>query len=141
MPQTSIRLVITRVVAPDELLAQIEPKMRNLGNAIGRRMQRIVPKRTWALHDSIRTETKRNDARVTTTITVGGGKVDYALHVERGTSRMAAQPFMRPALLQSRAADFLNGAPLGPRHGVTGLQRRRDAAEGRDGMTDPGASS
>jgi hypothetical protein len=78
-----------------------------------RRMKRIVPKRTFALRDSIRGNTARSGSAVLTRVGAGGstpdGKVvDYALHVERGTSRAKAQPYMRPALLQSRAADLNN---------------------------------
>lgn len=121
------RFVVTRVADPDETVAQLVPKMTNLGNAIARRMQRLVPKRTFALHDTITAETEVNGATVVTRAGAGGGKVGYALHVERGTSRMAAQPYMRPALLQSRAGDFTEGA--GPtRHGVGSarpVRRRR----------------
>jgi hypothetical protein len=35
---------------------QVKPKFTNLINAMGRRAQRLVPKRTWALHDTIRTD-------------------------------------------------------------------------------------
>lgn len=130
----SARIVITRVIAPNELGEQIEPKMRNLGNAIGRRMQRLVPKKTWALHDTIEVATDRDGAKVTTQIGVGSEEVDYWDYVERGTSRQKAQPYMRPAMLQSRAGDFLNGSPLGPTHGArqaAKAQRRADAAAKR----------
>ncbi len=46
----------------------------------------------------------------TPVLTVGGGEVDigvaadYAVHHEFGTSKMAARPFMRPALLKGKAA-------------------------------------
>lgn len=132
------RIVITRVIAPSELGEQVEPKMRNLGNAIGRRMQRLVPKKTWALHDSIEVATDRDGAKVTTQVGVGGTvngvEVDYWDYVERGTSRQKAQPYMRPALLQSRAGDFLNESPLGPTKGARQertRQRRADAAQER----------
>jgi hypothetical protein len=112
------RIIITKQADPAEIMRQVLPKMTNLGNAIGRRMQRLVPKRSWALHDTITAETEASGGTVTTTVGFGGGIVDYGLHVERGTSRMAAQPFARPALLQSRAGDldFSGGSPS--RHGV-----------------------
>jgi HK97 gp10 family phage protein len=118
-----IRLRITRVLAADELGSQIEPKMRNLGNAIGARAQRLVPKRTFALHDSIRSETSRAGATVTTTVSAGGGDVDYALFVERGTSRMGAQPYLRPAFLQSKASDLEASAIIQTR-GISRPARR-----------------
>lgn len=123
MGDVKMRIRITRVIAPGELAAQVERPMRNAGNAIGRRMQRLVPKRTWALHDTIKTSTERRGGKVVTTVGAGGttssGKrVTYALHVERGTSTMAAQPYMRPALLQTKSAD-LNYSGDGPvTHGV-----------------------
>lgn len=117
MASASARIRITRTTDPEELGAQIEPKMRNLGNAIARRMQRGVPKRTWALHDTIVTDTVRTGSKVITTIGAGSRKVKYWDMVERGTSKMAAQPYMRPALLQSKSADLnFKGTPA-PRHG------------------------
>lgn len=119
------RIIITRVVDPDELGEQIEPHMVKLGNAIATRMQRLVPKRTWALHDTIVVGTERRGAKVITEVGAGGGDVDYEQHVERGTSRQKAQPYMRPALYQSKASD-LNFGGAGPkRHGVVRMTTRR----------------
>lgn len=106
MVDFDMRIRITRVLDPKDLGDQIEPKMRAFGQAIGARAQRLVPKRSFDLHNSIRAETKRVGAKIVTTVSAGGGKVDYALYVERGTSRMGAQPYLRPALLQSRAGDL-----------------------------------
>jgi hypothetical protein len=109
MSETFIR--ITRVIAPGEFANEIKPPMQRLGNAIGRRAQRVVPKRSWRLHDSIGTSTEVVDGKVITHVYEGGreirGKqVNYGLNVERGTSRMMAQPFMRPALYQSKTGDL-----------------------------------
>lgn len=120
-----MRLVITKVTDPAEVARQVEPKMRNLGNAIAARMQRLVPKRSWALHDTIDAETDVAGGTVTTRVGAGSGKVTYALHVERGTSKMAAQPYMRPALLQSRAGDLNFGGGGPARHGVTAARPTR----------------
>ncbi len=106
MADFDMRIRIVRVLDPEELGEQIEPKVANLGRAMGARAQRLVPKKTYALHDTIKTETTRSAARVVTTVTAGGGKVGYAMYVERGTSRMAAQPYLRPALHQSTPADL-----------------------------------
>ena len=119
------RFIITRVVADDEVGRQLLPKMTNLGNAIARRMQRLVPKRTWALHDTIDTETEQEGATVSTVVGFGGGSVNYGLHVERGTSKAPAQPFARPALLQSRAADLTTAGGGVARHGVTSARPTR----------------
>ena len=55
----------------------------------------IVPIDTGALRASIRT------TRDGLTGTVGSD-LDYASYVEEGTSRMAAQPFLSPALYRNR---------------------------------------
>ncbi len=127
------RIIITKQADPAEIVRQILPKMTNLGNAVARRMQRLVPKRSWALHDTIASETEAHGALVSTVVGFGSGDVDYGLHVERGTSRMRAQPFARPALLQSKAGDlnFSGGGPVN--HGVQVEARRQRA---RDRATD-----
>jgi HK97 gp10 family phage protein len=123
---TKIR--ITRVY-DDRLVEQIEPAMRSLGQAVGARMQRLVPKRTWALHDSISTSTERHGSKITTTVGFGSSDVGYGLHVERGTSRMAAQPFARPALLQSRAGDLVYKGRGIINHGEVVAARRQRARD------------
>jgi HK97 gp10 family phage protein len=125
------RIRITRVVDPDKLGEQIEPKMTKLGEAMGARMQRIVPKRTWALHDTITATTERKGATVVTTVGAGSDEVDYALDVERGTSKMAAQPYMRPAFAQTTGADLrYNGKGI-TRHGVVAFSSRRQRTRAR----------
>lgn len=111
------RIRITRLIAPLELGEQIEPKMLNLVHAIHRRAARLVPKRTWNLHDTLVSGVERDGGKVVGIVGVGGptsaapGGADYWRHVEHGTSRMKAQPYMRPALAQSRGGDLLNGQP------------------------------
>lgn len=126
------RIRITRVVAPDELAEQIEPSMRNMGVAIAVRAQRLVPKLTWALHDTIDTDTEIRGGTVVTQVGAGDEDVDYATYVERGTSRMAAQPYLRPAMLQVTGSDFKGGGKGIAKHGVLGTTRRsRRRADGR----------
>lgn len=111
MAASTMRIKVTKVARPGVLDPVLEALMSNLGNAIVRRGRRLVPKRSWALHDTIRQDTRVTaPGKVTTTVTAGGNvngiDVDYALHVERGTSKQRAQPFLRPALLQSKARDL-----------------------------------
>jgi HK97 gp10 family phage protein len=130
----SARIRIIRIVNDEKLGEQIEERMRNLGQALGARAQRLVPKRTWKLYDTIQTTTERRGSRVTTTVGAGGGEVDYALFVERGTSRMRAQPYLRPALMQTRGADLLYKGQGIQNHAVkveASRQRRRDRAMDR----------
>lgn len=125
------RIRITRVVNDEELGRQIEPKMAALGQAVGARMQRLVPKRTWALHDTITTGTERAGSRVTTEIGFGSEEVDYGLDVERGTSKMAAQPFARPAFAQTTGADLRYKGKGIVTHGVVAFSSRRQRARAR----------
>jgi hypothetical protein len=127
----STRIRITRISEGEDIARRLVPAMANLGEATGSRMQRLVPKRTWALHDTISAETQRDGAVVTTTVGFGSDDVDYGLLVERGTSRMAAQPFARPALLQTRAGDLrYTGAGI-TTHGVTVPTTRRSRTRQR----------
>lgn len=124
---SSATFTITRTASPSELATELLEPMRNLGQGIGKRAQRIVPKDTWALHDSINTTTEIVGDKIVTTVGAGGGDVDYAMYVEYGTSRSRAQPYLRPALLQSNAGDFgvVNGIT---QHGRTASSRSRGAA-------------
>lgn len=54
----------------------------------------LVPVRTGALRASIRAERTSTGHAVR----AGGGAVDYAAYVEFGTRRMAARPYLRPAV-------------------------------------------
>lgn len=68
-----------------------------LGPAIAGDARRLAPVDTGTLRDSIRHEVSGGVLWVL----VG---VDYGGDVECGTSRMAAQPFLRPALYRRRSA-------------------------------------
>lgn len=54
----------------------------------------LVPVDTGALQESIKVDVEGEAVN----LVAGGGDVDYSLHVEFGTVRMPAQPFMRPAI-------------------------------------------
>jgi len=125
------RIRITRVVDDEALGRQIEPKMQALGQAMGARMQRLVPKRTWALHDTITTATERRGATVVTEVGAGSEDVEYALDVERGTSKMSAQPYMRPAFAQTTGADLRYKGKGIVTHGVVSFSSRRQRTRAR----------
>lgn len=117
MADGTARMRIIKVAAPSVLDSDLLVAGRNLGNAIVRRGRRLVPKLTWALHDTIRNDAKVvKPGRVLVTVTAGGNingiDVDYAAHVERGTSKQRAQPYLRPAVMQSRDRDLTD--PRGP---------------------------
>lgn len=110
---TAAKIRITRVLAPDALGKQLVRPVRNLSANVAVRMHRLVPKRSWRLNDTIEViEPKVSGGKIVGGVRFGGkvvrGKlVDYHLHVERGTSKMAAQPYARPALYQSRSRDLV----------------------------------
>ncbi len=103
---------VTRVIAPNDLAREVAPAVVRVRDNIIVRARRLVPKRSFRLHDSIRPDEVRiAGGKVGTGVLVGGqdirGRaVDYWDYVERGTSRMAAQPFMRPAVLQTTDSDL-----------------------------------
>lgn len=70
-------------------------------------MRRMVPVLSGALHDTIRTDPQPDAARIWVGDIHGvhgqGVVVDYHLYQEYGTSRMGAQPFIRPAVYMRRA--------------------------------------
>ncbi len=127
----SLTLRIVRDLQPDDLGVQIEAKIANMMNAMAARSQRLVPKRTFALNDSIATETKRDGSKVTGSLSAGGDGVDYALYVERGTSRAKAQPFLLPALLQPTSTDFFFGGSGATQHGIRAVSSSRSRRRGR----------
>lgn len=131
MNRSTASIRITRVADNGELAKQMAPHMTNFGKALGARMQRTVPKRSWALHDTITADTEVNGNTVETTVGFGGGDVGYGLIVERGSSIQPAQPFARPAMLQSKAGD-LNYSGDGPKtHGVVSASTRRARTRAR----------
>lgn len=122
---TRMRIRITRTATPEQMADELRPAMRRLTNAIHRRAQRLVPKRTWALHDSIVSDVEdRSPGRIVGIVGVGGltngTRVDYWDYVERGTSRQKAQPYMRPALLQSGQRDLTFVGQPDPKRGGGG---------------------
>jgi HK97 gp10 family phage protein len=67
-----------------------------------RDMQSLVPKRTWALHNSLAVKPSAGIAAggIFHVVIVAG--MPYWIFVEHGTSRMEARPFIMPALLMNQ---------------------------------------
>jgi len=66
-----------------------------LCKAITKDAQRYVPVRTGDLKRDITWEVQSGVGRI-------GSNLDYSEYVERGTPKMAAQPYLRPALYRVR---------------------------------------
>lgn len=58
---------------------------------------------TGALRRSIETRLSAQSTTPSVEVVAGGPTADYAVHLEYGTSRMAARPFMKPAVDKNRA--------------------------------------
>ena len=70
-------------------------------------MRRTAPVDTGDMVETIRVEKEEDQVRLVKCGGVAassGEMVDYPVYVELGTSRMAAQPFMRPAHYRLRTA-------------------------------------
>jgi len=93
---------------------QAETFMSKLGDEMLVRTQRLVPKRTWALHDSLTKEVERAEHVIVVSVGVdpsargvepgAADPADYVTDVELGNSRQAPQPFLKPALMQTIAS-------------------------------------
>lgn len=66
-----------------------------LAQRVERRAKQLAPVDTGRLRSSITSGLAEDGSTVAGLV---GTDVDYAVHVEYGTYRMAPQPFMRPAL-------------------------------------------
>lgn len=106
----SITISAKSAASDAELATLVEPAIRSLMGAMLTRAKRLVPKRTWRLHDTLSTEVTREGGVVVGVLSAGSSEVTYARFVELGTSRQKAQPYLRPALLQTHGRDLQGGA-------------------------------
>jgi HK97 gp10 family phage protein len=90
------KLSLLRASLPDAE----EAKMKRIILQIERDAKSIVPVDTGNLRASIESRVIRNnDGDITGVV---GTNTDYAAFVEFGTSKMGAQPYLRPAVEQNR---------------------------------------
>lgn len=91
---------------------QIGAAMRKLMGNMKRRAIRLVPKKSRALMRSIDYDLVSEGGEWIGTLYAGTdveGTDAYALIIEKGNSQRAAQPYLRPALMQTRAVDMTQG--------------------------------
>ena len=100
-----------RVVITPEGMAQVAGRtdelVERLAGLSAEDARRTAPVDTSNMQSTIRVEKPRELVRhvkVGGIIGDTGEMVDYHIYVELGTSKMAAQPFMRPALYRLRTA-------------------------------------
>jgi HK97 gp10 family phage protein len=94
---------------PEEITIEIEKRamdrLEKAGELVAARARGDVPVRTGKLKDTIRVIRLKGDPKQDVRVYAGNrikGGAYYAYMVERGTKKMAAHPFLRPALNQSR---------------------------------------
>lgn len=63
-----------------------------------------APVQTGTLRASIHVESVTGSGFTVTGTVATGGEADYAAYVEAGTSKMAAEPYMQPALIENAPA-------------------------------------
>ena len=92
------------------IIASVESESRRAPKKVADRMaataRQLVPKDTWKLHDSIVTQVVRTGKEAEILVLT-----DYAAYVEYGTYKMAAQPYLAPAIAQH--AEELSAAIIG----------------------------
>jgi len=80
----------------DKVMAEIErlseQKLTKAALMVERTAKQLVPVKTGTLRRSITHKVEKNKAIV-------GSNIEYAPHIEMGTVKMSAQPFLRPALM------------------------------------------
>lgn len=79
-----------------ELEQRIKQKLGESAAYVEREAKEIVPRKTGTLARSINHDVDGNRAVV-------GSNIEYAPHVEYGTAKMGAKPFLRPALKAFKA--------------------------------------
>jgi HK97 gp10 family phage protein len=94
------KVTVTFNPAADKILGnEVEKLIDTLGAGVLRRARRVAPVKSGDLRRSLRKVTHRDSATKATSEI--GSDLDYSPLVERGTSKMAAQPYLRPALYQT----------------------------------------
>ena len=98
MPAQNVGGVTLDTSILDKLTAEIRPKARKIVNQYGLEIASVAaqnaPVDTAALRNSLLSESKMTDDL---TFMVSDG-VEYGVYQEFGTSKMAAQPFLIPAI-------------------------------------------
>lgn len=92
-----------RVVVDTSWLDKLGPlsdeMIGKICTGVAKDARRLVPVLTGDLRSSIHVLGVHDGVG---RVGAGGGQVDYALHVEHGTSRAPAQPYLKPALYRAR---------------------------------------
>ena len=95
--------------APEKITVEIEKRamdrLERAGQIVAAEAKRIVPVKTGSLRNSIRVVRLPDDGKQNIRVYAGNRKKGgpfYAHMIERGTIKMPASPFLRPALNGSK---------------------------------------
>ena len=88
----------------DAVLAELEQAVMPGTEVVAESARQKVPVDTGKLKESIQARVTKKNASGVTVIVAAGTDEYYWLFIEFGTSKMPAQPFLRPALDENRAA-------------------------------------
>lgn len=91
--------VAVAITAQNKALSEARLEMAiDLANKI----KAACPERTGALKETVKAVELNSAKHPRIEVWIGNREVDYAAHVEYGTSKMAAKPFIRPAVAALR---------------------------------------
>lgn len=77
---------------PVEARKAVRAQLRENGHELAEMQRRLVPIKTMALHDSIKTKDVSTSTRIAVRNSAGGAKAPHARWVEFGTAAKAAEP-------------------------------------------------
>ena len=89
-----VKITSNVAVVQKAIEARAESVLTSAADLVKTSARLMVPVDTGDLLNSIDTKQEGLTARI-------GSDIHYAAHVEAGTSKMAAQPYLRPALMEN----------------------------------------
>lgn len=92
-----LRTAIARLrMLPARANAARNEALREWASDLEKTAKELVPKRTGRLHDAIEAKVNTSSGKAWVQLAPGPAR-EYGYYVEKGTSKMADQPFMGPA--------------------------------------------
>lgn len=98
---STFKLTSHRAEVQAELERRVQAAMTRCAGEMEKHAKRTCPVDTGRLRNSVATEVSEGDDSVAAYV---GTNVEYAPHVELGTKRMKAQPFLKPAVANHQSA-------------------------------------
>lgn len=96
----------------DKGIAELDSLVKDATLPVLHKAQSLAARRTGKLQSAIKMKKVKSKRKTRIVYRVFTSKVKYSFHVEGGTTKMQAQPYMRPALDQNKqraATDISKG--------------------------------